>query len=46
MDEVKVIAIETKRDRAVEIFQRLAIRTQMNAVESVRRQVGVDNTAK
>lgn len=38
-DESKLQALQTKRDKAVEIFQRLTIRAQTNVVEYVRRQV-------
>lgn len=38
-DAIKVTALEEKRDRAVEIFSRLAIKEMSNSTISVRRQV-------
>ena len=38
-DPVKVLALTEKRDRAVEIFQKLAIKDLNNASISVKRQV-------
>jgi hypothetical protein len=38
-DEAKVDALRSKRDRAVDIFHKLAIRERSNAVETVKRQV-------
>jgi hypothetical protein len=38
-DPVKVLALNEKRDRAVEIFQKLAMKDLNNASISVKRQV-------
>ena len=38
-DAMKVTALEEKRDRAVEIFSRLALKDMSNATVSVKRQV-------
>lgn len=38
-EETKKMALSEKRDRAVEIFQKLALKEQTNAAEVVRRQV-------
>jgi len=38
-DPVKVLALTEKRDRAVEIFQKLAMKDLNNASISVKRQV-------
>jgi hypothetical protein len=38
-DGVKILALNEKRDRAVEIFQKLALKELSNAAVSVRRQV-------
>jgi len=38
-DPVKILALSEKRDRAVEIFQKLALKELSNAPISVKRQV-------
>jgi hypothetical protein len=38
-DPVKILALNEKRDRAVEIFQKLALKELSNAPISVKRQV-------
>ena len=38
-DEGKKSALVEKRDRAVEIFQKLSLKERSNAAEAVRRQV-------
>jgi cohesin complex subunit SA-1/2 len=40
-DPVKVLALNEKRDRAVEIFQKLAMKDLNNASISVKRQVSL-----
>jgi len=40
-DEGKKTVLAEKRDRAVEIYQKLSLRERTNAAETVRRQVSV-----
>jgi cohesin complex subunit SA-1/2 len=42
-DPVKILALNEKRDRAVEIFQKLALKELSNAPISVKRQVSCFN---
>jgi hypothetical protein len=46
-DPVKILALNEKRDRAVEIFQKLALKELSNAPISVKRQVsGLNHSGK
>lgn len=38
-NEAKVDALKTRRDEALELFERFGVRDRTNAAESVRRQV-------